>query len=397
MRKKRIGILTGGGDVSPLNSVLGAAQKASLDQGIELIGFIKGWQGFVENKFVPLSSLSFDPLIGGTILKSARINLEKVSNGIERVRENFKKLNLDGLIVIGGEDTLSNCFFLRELPLVLISKTIDNDVGIMPENGKVKPEEIMNYFTLGFPTAAGKISSFVSLREGLRTTAYSHERLIVVESMGMSAGWLALSSSMGHPDFIVIPEFSLVYEKFKAVLSECYRRQRHAIVVVAEGAKWEDGSFMSADAREKDDFGHPRFKGAAEALSQRLKEDLKSEFEVRNINTVNPSYLYRSGRPCKLDFQWATQLGRRAVELLHQGNNQALFLTIQRKGGEFVSRPYPLQKYNHMEALHRFVDQRFFDRACYSVTEAGKSYLSAIIEEFPLIQAYGIEHFSSAP
>jgi 6-phosphofructokinase 1 len=63
VRKKRIGILTGGGDVSPLNSVLGAAQKASLDQGIELIGFIKGWQGFVENKFVPLSSLSFDPLI----------------------------------------------------------------------------------------------------------------------------------------------------------------------------------------------------------------------------------------------------------------------------------------------------------------------------------------------
>ena len=219
MRNKRIGILTGGGDVSPLNSVLSAAQKASFEQGIELIGFIKGWQGFVENKFVPLSSLSFDPLIGGTILKSARINLEKVANGIEKGRENFKKLELDGLIVIGGEDTLSNCFFLRELPLVLISKTIDNDVGIIPENGQVKPEEITNYFTLGFPTAAGKISSFVSLREGLRTTAYSHERLIVVESMGMSAGWLALSSSMGHPDFIVIPEFSLVYEKFKAVLS----------------------------------------------------------------------------------------------------------------------------------------------------------------------------------
>jgi 6-phosphofructokinase len=397
VRNKRIGILTGGGDVSPLNSVLSAAQKASFEQGIELIGFIKGWQGFVENKFVPLSSLSFDPLIGGTILKSARINLEKVANGIEKGRENFKKLELDGLIVIGGEDTLSNCFFLRELPLVLISKTIDNDVGIIPENGQVKPEEITNYFTLGFPTAAGKISSFVSLREGLRTTAYSHERLIVVESMGMSAGWLALSSSMGHPDFIVIPEFPLIYEKFKAVLSECYRRQRHAIVVVAEGAKWEDGSFMSADDRGKDDFGHPRFKGAAEALSRRLKEDLKSEFEVRNINAVNPSYLYRSGRPCELDFQLATQLGRRAVELLHQGNNQALFLTIQRKGGEFVSHPYPLQNHNHMEALHRFVDQRFFDRACYSVTESGKSYLSAIIEEFPLIQAYGLEHFSPAP
>ncbi len=392
MRKKRIGILTGGGDVSPLNSVLGAAQKTCLEQGVELIGFIKGWQGFVENKFVPLSRLSFDPLIGGTILKSARINLEKVPNGVEKGRENFKRLELDGLIVIGGEDTLSNCFLLREHPLILISKTVDNDVGIIPENGKVKAEEITNYFTLGFPTAASRISSLVSLREGLRTTAYSHERLIVVESMGMSAGWLALSSSMGHPDFILIPEFPIIYEKFKVVLSECYRRQRHAIVVVAEGAKWEDGSFMSADDREKDDFGHPRFKGAAEALSRRLKEDLKTEFEVRNINAVNPSYLYRSGRPCELDFQWATQLGRQAVELLLQGNNQALFLTIQRKGEEFFSHPYPLQGHNHMGTLHRFVDQRFFDSACYSVTESGKSYLSAIIEEFPSIQGYGLDH-----
>ena len=106
---------------------------------------------------------------------------------------------------------------------------------------------------------------------------------------------------------------------------------------------------------------------------------------------------YRPQYNCELDFQWATQLGRRAVELLHQGNNQALFLSIQRKGGEFVSHPCLLQNHNHMEALHRFVDQRFFDTACYSVTESGKSYFSTIIEEFPLIQDYGLEHFSSVP
>ncbi len=392
MKKKRLGILTGGGDVAPLNSVLAAAQQASVNDSIELVGFIMGWHGVLEEKFVHLSGVSIDPLIGGTILKSSRINLDKIPDGIQRVRENLKRLKLDGLIIIGGEDTLSNCFLFRDFPQVLISKTIDNDVGKISNKGNLDPDGIINYFTLGFPTAAGKISSLVSLKEGLRTTAYSHERLIVVESMGMHAGWLALSSSMGHPDFIIIPEFPLDYNRFKMLLSERYHQQKHVILVVAEGARWEDGSYISADHREKDDFGHPRFKGAAETLAQRLKEDLKNEFEVRNINAVNPSYFYRSGRPCELDFQWATHLGNRAVELLQQGIDQPLFLTIQKKGREFISFPYPLQNHNDMEELHRLVDRRFYDPSRYSVTDAGKIYLSAIVKEIPLAPAYGLEH-----
>ena len=390
MNKKRIGILTGGGDVAPLNSVIAAAQQASLDQGIDLIGFIKGWQGVVENQFVPLSGLSIDPSIGGTVLKSSRINLEKIEDGVEKVSENFKRFELDGLIVIGGEDTLSNCFLLKDIPQVLISKTIDNDVGIISKNGQVNPEEIINYFTLGFPTAANKISSLVSLKEGLRTTAYSHERLIIVESMGMSAGWLALASAMGHPDFIIIPEFPLVYEEFKAVLSKCYRRQRHVIVVVAEGSKWEDASFMGADDREKDDFGHPRFKGAAEALAQRLKEDLKVDFDVRNVNAVNPSYLYRSGTPGKLDLKWAINLGRMSIKLFSEGLDEPVFLAIQRRNGQFSSVAHPLTHFHDIAELHRFVDQRFYSPNEYAVTDVGKEYLAAITEEIPLDPRYGL-------
>ncbi|MDR3611416.1 MAG: 6-phosphofructokinase, partial [Ignavibacteriaceae bacterium] len=189
MTKKRIGILTGGGDVAPLNSVIASALEKSKENGIELLGFVKGWQGVLDGNYVKLSDARFGSRIGGTILKSSRVNLHKIDEPEKKITENLEKHKIDGLIVIGGEDTLSNSLLLRNIPQVLISKTIDNDVGINNNKG------IVNYFTLGYPTAAEKISSFVSLSEGLRTTAYSHERIIIVESMGMHAGWLALGSS----------------------------------------------------------------------------------------------------------------------------------------------------------------------------------------------------------
>lgn len=392
MRNRRIGILTGGGDVQPLNAVIAAAKAAAAEHGVELIGFIKGWQGILDKNYVKLSDISVDPAIGGTILKSSRVNLEKVPDGSQVVLENLRELGVSGLIVIGGEDTLSNCFYIKDFPQILISKTIDNDVGLIKITGgeAMTPEDVINYFTLGHPTAARKISSFVSLSHGLRTTAYSHERLMVVESMGMHAGWLALSSGMGHPDFIVIPEFPVDYDAFKNLVCKRYLEQRHLIIVVAEGARWKDGPSFSADENEKDGFGHPRFKGAAEVLAKRLKEDLKTEFDTRNVNGLNPSYLYRSGAPGKLDLEWAGHLGREAVRLLCEGIDAATFLTVQRRSGAFSVAPYPLKGIAGIEKLHRFVDERFYNPQSYMITENGKKYLSAIIDELPLLETYGI-------
>ena len=384
MIKKRIGILTGGGDVPPLNAVIASAKQTAFDSNVELIGFIKGWLGVIESKYVDLLKTDLNPLIGGTILKSSRVKLEKITGGIDQALQNISKLGLDGIIVIGGEDTLSNCFNLPDIPQVLISKTIDNDVGTMnPRNEAIHLESIVNYFTLGFPTAAKKISSFVSLKEGLRTTAYSHERIIVVESMGMHAGWLALSSSMGNPDFIIIPEFPLDYDKFLHITRERYERQKNVIMVVAEGARFDNGSYISADEHEKDDFGHPRFQGSAETLSKKLKEDLRRYFDTRNVNVVNPSYLYRSGTPSALDLHWADKLGREAIKLLSNGLEKPVFLTINKKekGREFSISPYALSNMKSIEEFHRFVDNRFYNPDDYSVTEEGKKYLAEIVEE----------------
>lgn len=370
---KRIGILTGGGDVPPLNAVIHSVVEAGNRSGVEVYGLIAGWQGLLDKKVVNLKGIAVDPTIGGTILKSSRVNLAKVENAYKKVTGNISELGLDGLIIIGGEDTLSNAFHLRDVPQVLISKTIDNDVGIN------KPERIVNYFTLGYPTAAEKISSFVSLKEGLRTTAYSHERIIVVESMGMHAGWLAISSAMGHPDFIIIPEFPLEYSVFMEKVIERYRRNRNVIVIVSEGARWSTGEYISADENDRDNFGHPKFKGAAEILAKKLKNDLKPFFDTKNVNSVNPSYLYRSGRPNSLDLESAASLGGDAVKLMVKGISEPVFLTLKKMDHGFRSEEYYLRELSNIEEFHRFVDERFYDQADFQVTSEGTRYLAGVV------------------
>jgi 6-phosphofructokinase 1 len=388
--KKKIGILTGGGDVSPLNAVLAGASKAAARYGIELIGFLKGWEGILENRYVSLRTTMINPIIGGTILKSSRINLSSVPGGSASAVSTFKRMGLSGLIVIGGEDTLSNSFLLKEFPQVLISKTIDNDVGVFPDDRpRVDMRKIINYFTLGYPTAAAHIANFVSLPFGMRSTAYSHERIIIVEAMGMHAGWLALASSIGSPDFIVIPEFPLDYEVFKELVAQKYRDQRHVIAVIAEGARWKNGTYVSANENEKDNFGHPRFIGSAKVLAERLRKDLDHRFDTRNINFVNPSYLYRSGPPNILDLRYAQALGKKAVQLLAKNLDLPSLLTVQKNSTAFDVVPYSLSSVGGMEELHRYVSRTLYSEEQFAVTREGKRYLSYIVSALPSYR-YGL-------
>jgi len=390
--KKRIGILTGGGDVPPLNAVIAAAADEAETLGVELIGFVRGWQGVFENDWKSLSARMVPSSVGGTALKSSRTNIGKIAEGPDRALRIFADMELSGLIVIGGEDTLSNSFLLGSLPQALISKTIDNDVGSAgAPDAAFEPEKILNYFTLGFPTAAEKIVSYVSLAEGLRTTAYSHERIVIVESMGMSAGWLALASGLGDPDLIVIPEFPVDIEALAAHSFEIYSRRKHVVIVVAEGAKWKDGTYLQAAEDENKDFGHPRFGGSSGALRDKLKERLSGRVDTRNINAVNPSYLYRSGAPNALDALWADKLGRRAVRLLAEGAIGPNLLTIQKSEEGFCPAEKPLSEFGSIETLHRKVDRRFYDAAGFAISEAGRRYMKEIVREIPNDPNYGLE------
>ncbi len=389
--KRKIGILTGGGDTPPLNTLIFALRDRLAETGNTLIGFLKGWEGVLEGQYVEMGKLPNFCFIGGTILKSSRVNLANIPGGFEEANRVLAEMELSSLIVVGGDDTLSNVYRISTVPCLLVSKTIDNDVGaIKIENGKL---HMTNFFTLGYPTAANKIARFISLEEGVRTTAYSHERILIVESMGMQAGWLALASGLGNPDFIIIPEFPLEYEEFLLKLKNVYEKQKHAIVVVAEGAKFCDGTYLYTQTHESDAFGNPRFGGASVVLQDRLKEDLKGFMAVRNINAVNPSYWYRSGRPEALDILASQRIAERCVQLISKNKlSEHRFIGIAKTESGFEAEEYTLQHFPETQ-LHRFpkrfVDPALYDAKDWKVSPLGETYLSSIVSFRSNTQSYG--------
>ncbi len=222
----KIGILTGGGDCPGLNAVIRAVVRKGVREGDAILGIFHGWQGMLTGQHEELTQRSVSGLIhlGGTILHTSRTNPFAEDGGSEKVIANFKRLGLDGLIAIGGEDTLgvANKFFKIGLPVVGVPKTIDNDLSGTD-------------FTFGFQTAVQTATDAI---DRLVTTAESHDRVMVVEVMGRHTGWIAVYSGMaGGADVILIPEQPFDIE---AVCDRIVHRHRlganFSIVVVAEGA-----------------------------------------------------------------------------------------------------------------------------------------------------------------
>jgi len=378
----KIGILTGGGDVPPLNTVIFSAKNKSLKSNVELVGFINGWQGVLDKRSILLNDIKDFFHIGGTVLKSSRVNLLLEQDGVEKANSVLKEFKIDGLIIIGGDDTLSNTYYISEIPCVLISKTIDNDVGYISDFSEFDPACMKNYFTLGYPSAISKIISYASLEEGIRTTAFSHERIIILESMGMDTGWLALSSGLVDPDFIIIPEFPVDYNDLCSKIVDRYTSQRHVVIVISEGAKLKGEGYISADYKETDNFGHPRFGGNSYILRDMLKNDLSKYFNTRNTNAVNPSYLYRSGKPDNLDFTVAQQMGKMAVDILLGEVTEPVLLATNCVDGKVSIELLPLSNFPKTDEgrfTKRFVNSNFYNPDTYQITSNGKKYLYPIV------------------
>src|SRR5947209_4031377 len=242
----RIGLLTGGGDCPGLNAVIRAVVRKGIDAyGDELFGFHDGWRGVLEDACEPLTIESTRGILprGGTILGSSRTNPYKRDDGVQLARETFARHSLDGLIAIGGEDTLGVAKRLNDdgLPVVGVPKTIDNDLGATD-------------VTFGFDTALHIATEAI---DRLHTTAESHNRILVVEVMGRHAGWIALHSGIaGGADVILIPEVPFDIEEVCRLIRRRHERGRYfSIVVAAEGAIPKEGT-MALSAGEVDEFGH---------------------------------------------------------------------------------------------------------------------------------------------
>jgi len=300
----RIGVLTGGGDCPGLNAVIRAVVRKAIDHyGDAVIGFRDGWRGVLEDYFEELTIESTRGILprGGTILGSSRTNPFKRDDGVQRVRDTFASHNLEGLIAIGGEDTLgvANRLCQDGVNVIGVPKTIDNDLGATD-------------VTFGFDTALQIASEAI---DRLHTTAESHNRILVVEVMGRNAGWIALHSGIaGGADVILIPEIPFDIDEVCRLIRRRHSRGRYfSIVVAAEGATPKEGSAMTLETAEVDEFGHPRLGG----IGQRLEREIESRTGFETRATVL-GHVQRGGTPTAFDRVLATRLGLAAIDAAHE-------------------------------------------------------------------------------
>ena len=296
----RIGVLTGGGDCPGLNAAIRAIVRKGIDaHGHELIGFRDGWRGPLEDDHADLTLESIRGILprGGTILGTSRTNPFKRDDGPARVLANLERLEVEGLIAIGGEDTLGAASRLHSehgLPVVGVPKTIDNDLGATD-------------LTFGFDTAVQVATEAI---DRLHTTAESHNRILVVEVMGRHAGWIALHSGMaGGADVILVPERPFDVDEVCGLLQRRHSRGRYfSIVVVAEGAIPREGT-LETMAAGQDEFGHDRLGGIGQLLGPEIER--RTGFETR---TTVLGHVQRGGTPTAFDRVLATRLGLAAVD-----------------------------------------------------------------------------------
>src|SRR3954449_682911 len=299
----KFGVLTGGGDCPGLNAVIRAiVRKATLHHGHDILGFRDGWRGPLEADTMELTLDSTRGILprGGTILRSSRTNPFKRDDGPDVIRANFERLGVDGLIAIGGEDTLGVANRLHGehgIPVVGVPKTIDNDLG-------------GTEMTFGFDTA---VQVATDALDRLHTTAESHNRVLVLEVMGRHAGWIALHSGLaGGADVILIPERPVELDQVcDAIRVRHDRGSFFSIVVVAEGAKLADGGLATVGG-QTDEFGHERLGGIGDRLAHEIEQ--RTGYETR---ATSLGHIQRGGTPTAFDRVLATRFGVAAITGVH--------------------------------------------------------------------------------
>lgn len=302
---QRIGILTGGGDCPGLNAVIRAVVRNAVERhNITCFGFPDGWRGVIDGEAEQLTIASTRGILhrGGTILGTSRVDPYREEDGVARIKEALDLHRIDGLIVVGGEGTLSAATRLSDdegIPLVGVPKTIDNDVG-------------GTELTVGFITAVDIATEAV---DRLHSTAESHERVMVLEVMGRHAGWIATYAGIaGGADAILIPEIPFDIDAVcKHIKHRARSGRKFSIIVVAEGATPVPGT-LDIGENEKDEFGRPRLGGIGHILAYEIEQRTKFPSRVTILGHVQ-----RGGTPHAADRVVASRMGVFAVELIQQG------------------------------------------------------------------------------
>lgn len=311
---KNIGIITSGGDAPGMNACIRAITRTAIYNGINVLGFKRGYNGIIENDFNRLESIDVSNIIqrGGTILKTARSDDFRTYEGRKKAYDNLVKNNIDALVAIGGDGTFTGAsIFIKEfnIPIIGIPGTIDNDL-FGTDN------------TIGYDTA---LNTVISAVDKLRDTASSHGRLFVIEVMGKDAGLIALRSGIATgAEAILIPETTTYINHLLNKLSKDNANNKpSSIIIVAEG----------------DDFG-----GA-----YKVAEAVKDKHPSYDIRVTVLGHIQRGGSPSAYDRVLASQLGAGAINYLLQGEKDVMVGLINK---ELVLTPFK-QTIKHNNKVHK--------------------------------------------
>jgi len=308
---KRVGILTSGGDCQALNAAMRGVVKALwfyYEPGqIEIYGFMDGYRGLIYGDYKQLNYHDFSGILtqGGTILGSSRTPFKQIKdpdenglNKVEAMKQNYYRLNLDCLVVLGGNGTTKTANLLRQegLNVVTLPKTIDNDLWGTD-------------MTFGFQSAVDLATNVIDC---IHTTASSHKRVFIVEVMGHKAGWMTLNAGIaGGADIILIPEIPYDIDKIvEAINLRTKRGSQFTILAVAEGAiSKEDAALSKKEYKER--LASRKYPSVSYEIAAEIEERTGQEIRV----TV-PGHMQRGGGPCAYDRVLASRLGTKAAELI---------------------------------------------------------------------------------
>ena len=308
---KRVGILTSGGDCQALNATMRGVGKGlynELGSDVEIYGFEEGYKGLIYNEYRLLTARDFSGILtrGGTILGSSRQSFKNMripdENGLDKVaamKQNYRRLDLDCLVILGGNGTQKTANLLSEegLNIIHLPKTIDNDIWGTD-------------MTFGFQSAVDIATNCIDC---IHTTAASHGRVFIVEVMGHKVGWLTLHAGIaGGADIILLPEVPYdIQVVCDAITKRTKAGKRFSILAVAEGAiSKEDAAMSKKELKEKKKNGVV-YPSVAYEIGAKIQEVTGSEVRV----TV-PGHMQRGGEPCPYDRVLATRLGAAAAELI---------------------------------------------------------------------------------
>jgi ATP-dependent phosphofructokinase / diphosphate-dependent phosphofructokinase len=301
----RIGVLTGGGDCPGLNAVLRAiVRKAERSWGDEIVGFLDAWDGVRERRTIPLTVESMRGTLprGGTVLGTRRGSPFDHPDGVSEILATVADMGLHGLIVVGGNGSLTVACRLHTeagVPIVGVPKTIDNDI-------------VGTDLTFGFNTAVQIATDAI---DRLHTTAESHDRVMVVEVMGRHSGWIATHAGIaGGATVVLIPEIPFDIEEVCDRITRRHERGRYAsIVVVAEGAMPKEGS-IEIGPRGVDRYGHVHLGGIGYLVADEIGR--RTGFDTRPVLL---GHVQRGGTPTAFDRILSTRFGVAAVDAVHEG------------------------------------------------------------------------------